>query len=294
MNSKLQVESVKGQGSRFHFSISLPTLRADASLNEAQQLADFVILYAEDEPVIRELTVQRLQEAGAQVVSATDGEHALRLLSDVAPHLLLIDLQMPGLDGVGLIQRLRETSPEISYPIFVLTSHISGPQAADARVAGADAVFTKPIQVAALAAVLRARHDNSGKSTALSAGPQEFEEPLLDIAVTQDISTFRDPNKASVLIAQFEESTKADFIAIASAIDAQDMSKTVKIAHRAQGLCLVIGAKRVACLLKSIEVAAADPTDTAAMAGFVAELDNALASTITALRMKFTYGDPVP
>lgn len=294
MGSMLEVESVPGQGSRFHFRINLPILPADAWLNEAQQLADYVILYAEDEPVIRQLTVQRLQEAGAQVVSATDGEHALRLLSDVAPDLLLIDLQMPGLDGVGLIRRLHKSSPEIHYPIFVLTSHISGPQAAEARAAGADAVFTKPIQVAALAAALRARYGNCGKSTANLAGPQEFEEPLLDMAVTQDISTFRDPNKASVLIAQFEESTKADFFAIASAIDAQDMSKTVKIAHRAQGLCLVIGAKRVACLLKSIEMAAAAPTDTAAMADFVAELDNALASTITALRMKFTYDDTVP
>lgn len=280
MGSTLEVESVRGQGSRFHFRVNLPILPADAWLNEAQQLADYVILYAEDEPVIRQLTVQRLQEAGAQVVSATDGEHALRLLSDVAPDLLLIDLQMPGLDGVGLIRRLHKSSPEIHYPIFVLTSHISGPQAADARAAGANAVFTKPIQVAALAAALHARHGNGGKSTPIAGDGHDIaEEPLLNMEVVQDISAFKDRNKALGLITEFDETMRADIAAMSAALDTQHMSETAKIAHRSQGLCLVIGAKRLASLLKRIEVKAADPASQAAMASLVSELDMILSFT---------------
>jgi CheY-like chemotaxis protein/anti-sigma regulatory factor (Ser/Thr protein kinase) len=280
MGSMLKVESVPGQGSRFHFRLNLPILPADAWLNEAQQLADYMILYVEDEPVIRQLTAQRLQEAGAQVVSATDGEHALRLLTDVAPDLLLIDLQMPGLDGVGLIQQLHKSSPEIQYPIFVLTSHISGPKAADARAAGADAVFTKPIQVAALAAALRARHGNFGKSTPIAGGGHDIaDEPLLDMEVVQDISAFKDRNKALGLITQFEETMRADFGAMSAALDTKDMRETAKIAHRSQGLCLVIGAKRLAGRLKRIEVKAADPASQAAMASLVSELDMILSFT---------------
>lgn len=281
MGSMLKVESVPGQGSRFHFRVTLPILPADACLNEAQQLADYMILYVEDEPVIRQLTVQRLQEAGAQVVSATDGEHALRLLTDVAPDLLLVDLQMPGLDGVDLIRRLHKFSPEIHYPIFVLTSHISGPQAADARAAGADAVFTKPIQVAALAAALRARHGNFGKSTPINGCGHDIAlEPLLDMEVVQDISAFKDRNKALGLITQFEETMRADFAAMSAALDTQDMGETAKIAHRSQGLCLVIGARRLAGLLKRIEVKAADPASQAAMASLVSELDMILSFTV--------------
>jgi signal transduction histidine kinase/DNA-binding response OmpR family regulator len=288
MGSTLRVESVQNQGSRFHFLLTLPVLPAQAELNESQTLTDCLILYAEDEPVIRELTSQRLKDAGAHVLTAGDGEEALRLLSDVTPDLLLIDLQMPGLDGVGLIRRLRETTPEVGYLIFVLTSHISGPQAADARAAGADAVFTKPIQVSALSAAMRARHGNNGKSTPAQRGKWDIaEKTVLDIEVVEDISAFKDRNRASALISEFEEAIKTDIAALTIAINTQDARQTAKIAHRSQGLCLVIGAKHVADLLNRVEVTAAGPTGTTMLASLVSELDTALALTVQELRKKF-------
>lgn len=285
MGTNLNVESLQGQGSSFHFRLTLPVLATEAWLNDAQQLADLMILYAEDEPVIRQLTEQRLREAGAEVVSATDGEDALFQLAGCTPDLLLIDLQMSGLDGVGLIRHLRETSPEVDYPIFVLTSHISGPAAAEARAAGADAVFTKPIQVAALAAAVRARHRNNGKSTPMARDVQDIAEiPLIDLDVMQEISAFRDRDKATQLIGQFEEAIRVDFSSIIASIDSQDRNRTAKIAYRSQGLCLVIGAKRLASVLKRIEVTAENPASTAALTELSCELDAILMATITELR----------
>lgn len=285
MGTELCVESVVGQGSRFHFLLTLHAVNAECALSESKPLADFLILYAEDEPVIRQVTTKRLEDAGAKVVTAVDGEDALRLLCDVTPDFLLVDLQMPRLGGVGLIRRLRETSGKVGYPIFVLTSHISGPEAAEARSAGATAVFTKPIQVLALAAAKRARHGNYGKSTPKSSTTlKDDAEQLLDRAVIEDILAYKNRNEALALIAEFNVSIRTDFGAITDAINAQDMHQTAKIAHRAQGLCLVLGAKLVAKIWKDIEVTAAGPIDTATMARLVSELDSALDLTSKALR----------
>jgi HPt (histidine-containing phosphotransfer) domain-containing protein len=86
------------------------------------------------------------------------------------------------------------------------------------------------------------------------------------------------------LITEFEETMRADIAAISAALDTQDISETAKIAHRSQGLCLVIGAKRLAGLLKRIEVEAADPASQAAIASLVSQLDVSLSFTIAELR----------
>lgn len=286
MGSKLHLESARNVGSKFYFRLKLPVLVSERKLDVSSCLANCRILYAEDEPVIRELTAQRLMEAGAQVLCATDGVDTLRCLSEITPDLLLVDLQMPGLDGVDVIRKLRGTRLEPSFPIFVLTSHISGPQATEARVAGADAIFTKPIQVAALAAALHARHGNYGNSTPLTLSQhRNLDKPILDQNIINDITSFQDISKALPLIRSFEESMHADFVAIEAALQSQDMVQTAKIAHRAVGLCLVIGAKRLALTLKEIERQADGGQILVASEDIKAELYDLLNLTLQEMRV---------
>lgn len=281
MGTALEVESAPGQGSTFHFRLTLPIPTGHALVDEARPLSGITILYAEDEPVIRQLTVRRLEAAGARVKTAVDGEDALRQLAKTIPDLLLIDLQMPGLDGVGVIRRVQEAATERVYPIFVLTSHISGPQAAEARAAGADGVFTKPVQVAALAAAFRARHGNQGHSTpGMGKFANGTDELLLDADNFDRMISFMNSSEAASLVREFEETMRMDLAAVQAAIDAGDTALSSKIAHRALGLCLVMGAVSLASRLQRIEEAA-----DAEMAGALATgMGPILKSTLNEMR----------
>jgi DNA-binding response OmpR family regulator len=139
--------------------------------------------------VIRRVTARRLAMAGAEVIEAEDGAAALEVLTTRVPDLLLLDLQMPGLDGVETLRRLRAGDAPIAFPVFVLTSHISGPRAAEARAAGADEIFTKPVQILPLAAALRARRGSHGTHTpALGAAPERAQEPVIDAREFQAVA----------------------------------------------------------------------------------------------------------
>lgn len=259
MGSALEVESAAGKGATFGFHLTLPTATGRKVADAALPLADAVILYAEDEPVIRKVTARRLEEAGAKVTSAVDGEDALRQLAEITPDLLLIDLQMPLLDGAGLIRRLGETALDRPYPIFVLTSHISGPQAAEARAAGADAVFTKPVQVAALAAAFHARHGNGGRSTQHSGETvEEAGETFLDRKTFYDAAETMGATAAPAMVDDFETTMRADLTALKAAIEKADRKQVGVLAHRCQGLCLVMGASSLARRLRQVEDFAPD------------------------------------
>ena len=257
MRSSLSVESAPGQGATFRFRLTLPVATGGDAEGAVRPLTGVVILYAEDEPVIREVTARRLEEAGATVIQAEDGECALRQLGQVTPDLLLIDLQMPGLDGAGLIHRLKRIAPERPYPIFVLTSHISGPQAAEARAAGADVVFTKPVQVAALAAAFRARRGHGGDPAPPVGGTEDAaEQPLLDLVKFGELVELLGPEGTTAKIAAFEANVRGDLSALDVAVRAGDLKRVGRVAHRSLGVCLVMGASALATRLRGLEMAA--------------------------------------
>jgi two-component system response regulator RegX3 len=113
------------------------------------------ILVVEDEPALREGLADLLKGAGHAVESAGDGETALVRGADPAVQLLLLDLMLPGLDGVAVCRKLRELRPDL--PIVVLTALGSE----DAKVAGLDAgaddYVTKPFGTRELLARVEAQ-----------------------------------------------------------------------------------------------------------------------------------------
>ncbi|WP_375569798.1 ATP-binding protein [Seohaeicola saemankumensis] len=284
MGAVLEVESAAGEGSNFGFHLTLPVATGGDVADAAKPLADVVILYAEDEPVIRKVTARRLEEAGAKVTSAVDGEDALSQLATMTPDLLLIDLQMPQLDGAGLIRRLGEITPDRDYPIFVLTSHISGPQAAEARAVGADAVFTKPVQVAALAAAFRARHGNGGRSTRHNSQTVEgVDVTLLDRKTFLDAAETMGASAAPAMVDDFEMAMREDLISLKAAMEKADREQVSALAHRCQGLCLVMGASSLAQQLRQVEDVAPD-AELAAMRLLARNIDACLDATIQEMR----------
>ena len=79
------------------------------------------LLFADDEESIRLLYKEEFEEEGYEVLLAADGLEALELFSLHAPDLLVIDIKMPGMDGMELLQRIRELSRHV--PVILCTAY---------------------------------------------------------------------------------------------------------------------------------------------------------------------------
>lgn len=284
MDSKLSLVSTPGIGSVFSFTLVLPVLSGDASVIEPFPLADTTILFAEDEPVIRDVTSRRLTAAGARVVEAQDGAEALATLDAVSPDLILLDIQMPGLDGIEVLRRLRATLPPISCPVFVLTSHIAGSQAARARTAGADEIFTKPVQILPLATALCAHRASRGRERRMKEPvPTMIFEPLVDEAEFGVVAKAAGVDMERVFISRFAETLHADLLALTAAVAADQVTGACEIAHRSRGLCQVMGARRLASELLNVEKSL-PMLDASAAQGLIHALKETLQATVAVMR----------
>jgi EAL domain-containing protein (putative c-di-GMP-specific phosphodiesterase class I)/CheY-like chemotaxis protein len=110
------------------------------------------VLIADDDPSVRSTFRQALTRAGYDVVEAEDGKAALDRLAEVEPDLLLLDVQMPGMSGLEVIESVRSDPTTATVPIILVT----GLDDADDRVrgleAGATDYVTKPVYLAELVA----------------------------------------------------------------------------------------------------------------------------------------------
>jgi len=115
-----------------------------------------LVLVVDDEPTILSLMQEILEPEGYQVVTATNGESALRLLQANPPALLLLDLRLPDIDGYTLCQRIRSFS---QLPIIMVTGKDKTIEMVDGLRVGADDYIRKPFVneelVARIAACLR-------------------------------------------------------------------------------------------------------------------------------------------
>ncbi len=113
------------------------------------------ILVVDDDAISRKILVQLLASAGYECRECDDGTKALELIYANQPSLLLLDFDMPGLDGADVLKRLRsDSNPAVAQiPAIMLTGHGSEESEVRCLQAGADDFVTKPIN----AAVLRAR-----------------------------------------------------------------------------------------------------------------------------------------
>ncbi len=108
------------------------------------------ILVAEDDPASREFLVEVLDGLGYEVIVAENGEEALRKAFATSPDLILLDIQMPLLDGYGVLRRLREDARFAATPILTLTAYAMPEEREKTLRAGFDAHLSKPLNVSAL------------------------------------------------------------------------------------------------------------------------------------------------
>ena len=117
------------------------------------------ILIVDDSESIREVVSFTLENAGHDVLVAVDGEDALKFLDGRSIDLIITDLHMPALDGIGLIKKVRAMDEYARIPILFLTTESQAAKKLEAKEAGATGWIIKPFVpeklLAALNKVLR-------------------------------------------------------------------------------------------------------------------------------------------
>src|SRR5215471_21413121 len=108
------------------------------------------ILIVDDNETNRDILVTRLSKHGYETVQAADGEEALASVSQHHPDLMLLDVEMPRLDGFEVCRRLKKDPAMPFMPIILCTARAASQDVVTGLDAGADEYLTKPIDQAAL------------------------------------------------------------------------------------------------------------------------------------------------
>jgi len=149
-----------------------------------QLTTNATVLLVEDEAQLARLVARELEAAGYRVRHAVDGNAALRQFAEEAPDLVVLDWMLPGLDGLEVLRRLRQSSP---VPVLMLTARAEEVDRVVGLEVGADDYLTKPFGMRELVARARAllrRHerlqemlaaDRAEGGPALRFGPLELD-----------------------------------------------------------------------------------------------------------------------
>ncbi len=157
MGGTISVESELGEGSLFTFSLSLP-LVSKRQTSPSKKGVDTVIpkriLVVEDNDINRMLLEKMLQRQGHSVDSAIGGAEGVQAVAENRYDMVLMDISMPGVDGIEALSQIRSRKLAEGVEIVALTAHAAGDDHERIMGAGFTEVLTKPVTQAELAKVI--------------------------------------------------------------------------------------------------------------------------------------------
>jgi len=169
MGGRIRLDSKPGEGSRFTFTLRLPPIVLSAAHAPAQEIQDdrpIRVLAAEDNPINQLVLRTLLEQMGVQVTIASDGAEAIAAWKGGGWDVVILDIQMPVMDGLAAIEEIRRLERAQSLPrtpVIALTANAMAHQTDEYLRCGMDAVVAKPLDAGALLGALQ---------TLLSAAPQ--------------------------------------------------------------------------------------------------------------------------
>ena len=137
------------------------------------------VLVVDDERAMREFLKVLLEKQGHSVITTADGEQALQVVATQPPDLVITDVRMPKVDGIGLLAGIREQHPHL--PVILITAYASSDSTIQAMQLGADDYITKPFRIDEIRLVVEKAMARREKRRLDQVGQQAIlEEPQLE------------------------------------------------------------------------------------------------------------------
>ena len=136
------------------------------------------VLVVDDEPTVREVVVGYLRRDGHAVSEAAVGPTALRLLEEDPPDLVVLDMMLPGVNGLDILRRIRATG---DMPVIMLTARAEESDRVAGLELGADDYVVKPFSPRELAARVNGVLRRAAPKVTPSAGPLQFDGLTIDV-----------------------------------------------------------------------------------------------------------------
>lgn len=135
--------------------LTTTNLSESVGATDELSLKDFLVLVVDDMVDNTVVISLDLQQEGYRVITASDGEQAVKVASKTNPDIILMDIGMPGLDGLGAARKIREYETLQTVPLIALTAFSTEGFQLAARDAGFDGYLTKPIDFPRLHELMR-------------------------------------------------------------------------------------------------------------------------------------------
>jgi two-component system, sensor histidine kinase and response regulator len=208
--------------------------------------APMQVLLTEDNPVNRKLAMALLEKRGHKVYLAENGREALAVLDRTKPDVVLMDLQMPVMDGFEAIRAIRtkEQREGGHLPIVALTAHAMQGDRERCLEAGADDYVTKPIRTADLFAAIERVTKNGGSGQSSSSSRPNGGSKALDVTAALE-HVEGDRELLEELVHLFVEGSPASLQDIQQALGERDAHRLERLAHTMKGSSASLGANRV-------------------------------------------------
>lgn len=292
MGGRIEVASRPGGGSTFSFEIALkraaarvaiPIVAAPGCSFQGRRL-----LVAEDHPQSQEILLEMLEDLGCEVDIASDGAEAVECAQTRAYDLILMDMQMPRMDGIAATRAIRALPGHSETPIVALTANAFAEDRERCLAAGMTAHLAKPVTTTVLAAALSQRlspaavlHPETSSACALPDVLQHI--PGLEIASVWR----RSPEQVEAYCEQlqrFATGHAEDMSRLRLFLAAGEQMAARSVAHSLKGVAGLLGVTRVASLAEEIEQLLATGSDSTRTLGLAGQCETELANLAEALR----------
>ena len=279
MDGQLQVESTEGLGSCFCFTVSLGRLGDSGAIPRPKESAQWAvhpserpkstapgfeglapmsipedrrgparILVVEDNPTNQQVTRYSLEKMGLEADIASDGLEALEALERETYDLVLMDCQMPRLDGYEATRRIRSGTHQPTIPIIAMTAHALAGDREKCLEAGMDDYLAKPVNQRLLSAILGHWLGSSGV-LAMRAERAQASSDSLDVEIFREAAD--DPQIGRQLVEVFTRDGRrclANVYGLETRDGAVDTAAVRREIHTLKGSSAVVGAHRLSTL----------------------------------------------
>ncbi|MBF0097107.1 MAG: response regulator [Magnetococcales bacterium] len=306
LDGSIRVESVLGQGSRFIFDVHLAVAEAGASQRgdsvtteggvhgAIARLSGAVVLVAEDNEINQQVAQELLEQANIRVLLARNGREALQMVQQQAVDGVLMDLQMPVMDGLTATRQMRQDPRLQQLPILAMTANALSSDRERCLAAGMQDHLAKPLDPTTLYMTL-ARWIRPAVPQPLPAAERAAgvaEGAVLEQALFQcdglDVQAGlqrMNGNRSGyfALLGKFRANQGGAGVAIQGAIEAGQRQEAERLAHTLKGVAASVGAGTVQEKAGRVEEALRSGVAGAALQGLVSAMNLVLQQLCTVL-----------